>query len=79
MIDKAHVRRSMRGAYNQLKQASSKLNIQLMSDPDHLKGVDIGDIRDDVEAITQRFHEFSAYWNVLNTHHVDTPNVTEET
>ena len=78
MIDTAQVRRSMRAAYNKLKAATFKLDTLVMSDPDLLKGVDIGDIRDEVEIITQRFHEFSAYWNVYNTHNeVDTSDVTE--
>lgn len=78
MIREQQVRRSMRAAYASLKAASFKLDTLLLSNPDLLKGVDIGDIRDEVEIITQRFHEFSAYWNVYNTHNQPaTSDVTE--
>jgi len=63
-----HLRRTTRATYNHLRKATDKLQLLLAIDPDDLQGTTIGDMRDEVEAITQRFHEFSAFWNVYNTH-----------
>lgn len=67
-INKAQVRRSMRASYNQLIKSHDNLGQLLMTDADFVQGTSIGDIRDEVEAMTKSFYEFSAYWNVYNTH-----------
>lgn len=61
-------RDSMRGAYGKMRIAADKL-VWLTSNRmlDCMEGTDIADMRDEVETINQRFHEFSAYWNVVNT------------
>jgi hypothetical protein len=60
------LRRSMRAQYNAAKFAAHRLlDILDYEDPDTIAGVTIGDMRDEVEAITKAGHEFSAYYNAL--------------
>ena len=73
MSDKAakaqrnRLRRSMRAQYNAAKQAAVRLLAILETEnPDTITGVTIGDMRDEVEAITKAGHEFSAYHNALS-------------
>lgn len=64
----SQTRRAYRARFNQLAKASRNLAQLCARDPDELAGVEIGDMRDEVEAITQSFHEFAAYWNTVHTH-----------
>ena len=58
------LRRSMRAQYNVMRRSAAVLlEILHRNDPDEIRGVEIGDIRDEVEAITKAGHEFSAYHN----------------
>lgn len=61
---KNEIRRSYRASFNATRRAASALLEQMrVADPDHMEGVFIGDMRDEAEAITKSFHEFSAYRN----------------
>lgn len=64
--DRLRLRRSRRACYNRLKASLNRLRTLTEADPDDVAGVTVGDMRDEVEAVTQAFHEFSAYHNASN-------------
>lgn len=70
-------RKAYRGRFNQMSRAARVLAKLCDQDPDNIEGANIGDMRDEVEVITQCFHEFSAYWNVFHTHE-DSPAAPSE-
>jgi hypothetical protein len=65
-MDRLQLRRARRASYNRVKASLNRLRALMEADPDDVPGVNVGDMRDEVEAITQGFHEFSAYHNVQN-------------
>lgn len=64
--DRLRLRRSRRACYNRLRASVNRLRALTERDPDDVEGVTVGDMRDEVEAVVQAFHEFSAYHNVSN-------------
>lgn len=65
-MDRLQLRRARRACYNRARNAAERLTVLMAQDPDDVAGVTVGDMRDEVEAVTQAFHEFSAYHNVSN-------------
>lgn len=65
-MDRLQLRRARRACYNRAKRAAETLLGLMAQDPDDVEGVTVGDMRDEVEAVVQAFHEFSAYHNVSN-------------
>ena len=57
-------RKAMRARWNKMVRATEHLMVLLAAhNPESIEGVEIADLRDEVEGITQAFHEFSAYNN----------------
>lgn len=65
-MDRLQLRRARRASYNRARAAAERLTVLMAQDPDDVEGVTVGDMRDEVEAVVQAFHEFSAYHNVSN-------------
>ena len=76
-LDPRQVRKSMRGSFNAILRAADELTTIMQQDADTIRGVTVGDMRDQVELLTKSFHEFSAYHNVLMTHHRTNPQPKE--
>ena len=67
MKSERDTRKAMRARFNQMKTRVNAMVPFLALDPEQVAGTQIADMRDDVNDLTQCLHEFSAYWNVLNT------------
>lgn len=64
------IEKSAKARYRQmLKHAQCLITLAIAPGTDFLNmsGTHLADMRDEVEQINQTFHEFNAYWNVLNT------------
>lgn len=57
----------MRARFNQMRKHVQEIVVFMDADPDELTGVEIADMRQEVQDLDQCMHEFSVYWNVLNT------------
>lgn len=60
---------SLQARFTQFRRAVKDLHTEIASESygNEVKPIRIKDMRSLVEEINQCFHEFSAYWNVLNT------------
>lgn len=67
MKTESDVYKACRARHNQLRRHIEQLRVLATFDPNLIDGTDIGDMREEVERISQCFHEFSAYWNVVKT------------
>ena len=70
MINQMQVRRSMLASINRMRTATDELQQLATSDVMTMQGTTIGAMRDEVDIIIKTFFEFTAYWNVYNTHNV---------
>lgn len=64
MTTHEEIRRMYRASWNKVVQSVAHLRQGMNGvDPDHVEGVEIDDLRNEVIEIQQRFHEFNAYRN----------------
>ncbi len=71
-INMKQLKRTKRATFNHLQREFEAMEHIIQNiDSDSVAGCDIAAMRCHVEAMAQKLHEFSAYWNVINTHQDD--------